>query len=267
MKTQRPLIFTLLMILQLGLSQGATAEWTVYLAGELGVASGSVDGGGLSSITSPERAVGADYSDSSPLMGGALGITSPINELTPWELPYDLRLPAWPLSLEVEATGLRSFEGIQLKLMSFEKSAGSTEAWSVMFNLWQDFPLQPLSRPLASLFGRLPNFVTDMLDRTTVRGGGGVGITGWEYLFFDTFHIAGSEAQNFAWQAGAGMGYDLSDVVNLGLGYRYFDYGETDSPIHDNASIRGVYFIKQTSHEFRARLTFAVYSFAAPWRR
>jgi outer membrane autotransporter protein len=33
----------------------------------------------------------------------------------------------------------------------------------------------------------------------------------------------GTERQGFAWQVGAGVNYDVTDTMSLGLGYRYFE--------------------------------------------
>ena len=158
------------------------------------------------------------------------------------------------------------FEGIELVPDSDRRSAGSTEAWSVMFNLWQDVPLDPLNRGLSKLFGRLPRFVIDTLNRTSLRAGTGVGVTGLEYLFVDEEHVAGSETTNFSWQAGTSLGYAITKVVRFDLGYRYFDYGGDESPVFDRIDVQGLYELEQTSHEFRARMTVDVYSFRAPWR-
>jgi hypothetical protein len=170
------------------------------------------------------------------------------------------------VSLEVEATGLRSFEGIELVPGTNRRSAGSTEAWSVMFNLWQDVPLDPLNGALSKLFGRLPRFVVDTLSRTSLRAGAGVGVTGLDYLFIDEEHVAGAETTNFSWQVGTSLGYAITQVVRLDLGYRYFDYGEVTSPVFDRIDFQGLYELGQTSHEFRARMTVDVYGFRAPWR-
>ena len=71
-------------------------------------------------------------------------------------------------------------------------------------------------------------------------------------------------SHNFAWQVGAGFSYDLTDRVDLTLGYRYIDPGDAsyefdnlvDSPIELDTEI----------HEARAGIRFAFYDFPSPWR-
>ena len=215
-------------------------------------------------IITPPRAIVGSYSDSSPLIAGAVGFSIPLDELTAWELPYDLRLPDWRLRFEAEATGLRSFEGV-FGTGAF-KTFGSTDSWSVVFDLWQNVPLSGLGRVLNMLPGRTPRWVTRGLDQVQVYGGGGVGVVGTSIEFTDNFHTAMSSGTQLGWQAGAGVLYELTKSVAVDLGYRHFSYGTVSTQYIDTAGVvRGPFSVSQSSNEFRGGLRINFWGFQ-PWR-
>jgi len=90
---------------------------------------------------------------------------------------------------------------------------GSTSAlsasggWSAMVNLWRDY---------------------DLTDRLTCYVGGGIGGGGYrcsvnqQYPVLDTTVTGVGTVGGFAWQAGCGLGYALTDRITLDLGYRFF---------------------------------------------
>jgi hypothetical protein len=257
----------ILAILALGLlsAPAAQADWVLYLSGDLGTSSGTTSVDGFIDVAGIKPFSG-QYTDSSPLISGALGISLPIDEITPWELPYDLRLPSWPLRFEVEATGLRSFEGLSDGPVS-DVIFGSTSSWSLMFDLWLDIPLGSLNRPLASLVGRTPHWIKSGLDHTIFFAGGGVGVAGMEFFMTDNEQFTSDDTQNFAWQVGAGFGYLLSEAVTLNLGYRYFDYGSANGRLINRATTDvGPLSVSQVSHEFRGGIRINIWGFRGPWR-
>jgi hypothetical protein len=242
----------------------ASADWTLYLAGDMGTSSATVDASGRNNALG--LSMDGSYSDASPLISGAFGIAIPIDEITPWELPYDVRLPHWPFRLEMEVTGLRSFEGLADGFSAVTPMFGSTDSWSIMFDLWQDVPMRGLNGPIARAFGRTPRWVVKTLDNMTFFAGGGVGVANVGYRFTDGFHLVEGDSYNFSWQVGTGFGYSLTNAVTMSLGYRYFDYGSIETDLIDTAlAIRGPFSISQGSHEFRFGLRFNVWGFRSPW--
>ena len=265
--SRRHLITGILAGVLLAAPTGARADWLLYLSAHLGTASGTTSIAGSSNLGGNPLPFLGTYTDSSPLIAGAVGIAIPLDETTAWELPYDLRLPTWPLRFEVEATGLRSFEGFTLgpgSLLVF----GGTDTWSVMVNLFQDVPLSGLSRPLSWLPGRTPRWITHTLDQMHIYAGAGIGAAGLQFNFFDNVHTAQSNATQFAWQAGTGLTYALTKVVALDIGYRFFDYGNVVTDYQDRALVgvvRGPFSLEQTSHEFRGGIRVNFWGFQ-PWR-
>jgi opacity protein-like surface antigen len=91
-------------------------------------------------------------------------------------------------------------------------------------------------------------------------------VTGFDYRFTDGFHSIIGNSYNFAWQAGTGFGYSLTNAVTLSVGYRYFDYGTVNATIIDTALTNvGPFSISQGSHEFRAGIRVNVWGFRSPW--
>ena len=78
-----------------------------------------------------------------------------------------------------------------------------------------------------------------------------------------------AQTHNFAWQAGVGLGYQMSDRVNLGVGYRYLDLGTVKFGLNGGSVPAGSNsFMKLDPeiHEARATLRVEVWDFASPWR-
>lgn len=104
------------------------------------------------------------------------------------------------MRLEVEGMGRGTYDG------SIAGTGGlrhvTTNNWSAMVNGWRDFMLT---------------------DRVGLYGGGGIGaggyIWGTEFLG-NTAYIA--PASGFAWQAGGGVIWEVSDRVTFDVGYRFF---------------------------------------------
>ena len=106
------------------------------------------------------------------------------------------------LRLEVEGMGRSTYDAPFASSLRPDANTVLTNNWSVMQNFWRDLMLT---------------------DRFGVYGGGGIGAGG--YVLGETF--AGttdytSPAANFAWQAGGGVLWELSDRLTFDVGYRYF---------------------------------------------
>lgn len=105
-------------------------------------------------------------------------------------------------------------------IISQPATATATDAWSVMCNLWRDWAF------------------TESVD---VYGGGGIGFGGYHYdaatlppAFFPA-NSAGN-VNTFAWQVGTGVTWAASDRVSLDLGYRFFSYGNGQTPLVESSS-------------------------------
>lgn len=88
-----------------------------------------------------------------------------------------------------------------------------TNNWSAMANMWRDLMLT---------------------ERFGVYGGGGIGAGG--YLLGERFGdvtLYEPAATSFAWQAGGGLLWQMSDRVTFDVGYRYF---QIDSMSHEELS-------------------------------
>ncbi len=115
----------------------STADWDVYVSGGLGIFGAIVDTSGRN-VGPPDIFFFESDGDSSPLVDGALGLRIPIDPLVPREWLLDIRLPDWPVRIELEAAGLREFE--------LETRFGGTNfftsisATTVLVNGWVDIP-------------------------------------------------------------------------------------------------------------------------------
>jgi opacity protein-like surface antigen len=90
-----------------------------------------------------------------------------------------------------------------------EQSAAfrATDGWSALVNLWRD---------------------VDLTEKLSLYAGGGIGGGGYRVALTsavpaENFTVTGNAATGgFAWQAGAGVNYALTDRITLDLGYRFF---------------------------------------------
>lgn len=132
---------------------------------------------------------GADSSDTLFNAGGAIGVA--------------FERERGRLRLEVEGMGRSTYDGPLTALPFPGFSTILTNNWSVMQNVWRDVMIT---------------------DRFGLYGGGGIGGGGY---------LLGSQAPDggrfyldpgaaFAWQAGGGLLWQLSDRITFDVGYRYF---------------------------------------------
>lgn len=129
--------------------------------------------------------------------GGAIGIA--------WARPGgDLRM-------EFEGRGRDLQNGVaaldfNAPVPMIANSIRAADGWTTMANVWRDW------------------FLT---DRIAVYCGGGVGGGGYRLSSFAAFDVVGtsvygsSPVAGFAWQAGGGVFYELSERVAIDLGYRF----------------------------------------------
>ena len=110
------------------------------------------------------------------------------------------------------------FEGRGRDVVGFALDGGSgtnastfaKNGWSAMANIWRDF----------SVIGDLD-----------IYAGGGIGAGGYRSVSSTTPAVPAFTADNrvsaFAWQAGGGLIYDVSDHLAVDLGYRFFSIGDS----------------------------------------
>jgi opacity protein-like surface antigen len=113
-------------------------------------------------------------------------------------------------------------------------TSGQLETWSFMFNLWHDFNFG--DSPLHPFVGAGIGFAEANLNFKMV----GTGIANPYGIGGTTLSYAGNgEASDwgFAYQVGAGLGYDLGNGMMLSAQYRYFNTGEMDLSLADQISV------------------------------
>jgi opacity protein-like surface antigen len=110
------------------------------------------------------------------------------------------------LRLEIEGRGR---DALGFAEADADQSAAfrATDGWSALVNLWRDI---------------------DLSERLSLYAGGGIGGGGYRVALSsavpaENFTVTGNQATGgFAWQAGAGVNYAITDRITLDLGYRFF---------------------------------------------
>ena len=154
-------------------------------------------GPSFANVTSPNDSTFAS-SDTLFNAGGALGVA--------FEREHGR------LRLEVEGMGRSTYDAPFASPLRPFASTVLTNNWSVMQNLWRDLMLT---------------------DRIGIYGGGGIGAGGYilgETLGGVTEYTTPDAA--FAWQAGGGLLWQLSDRLTFDVGYRYFQINSIQQQIY-----------------------------------
>jgi opacity protein-like surface antigen len=125
------------------------------------------------------------------------------------------------LRLEVEGRGrddlTRQWSPQVFAPLSSQLNVAAKDGWSAMVNGWRDFTVA---------------------ERVDLYAGGGIGVGGYRYSASGGFGMDGvqvlgirSAAQEtaFAWQAGGGVIYNISERVAFDVGYRFFSIDQADS--------------------------------------
>jgi opacity protein-like surface antigen len=232
----------------LGLA-GEAGAGDFYLTGNVAISTGEGDSGGATTFF-PNT--GSD-SDSAPAYGGAVGLGFKLNEAIPksWGIP----LPGWGVRFEFEGMTGREYE---LRTDGGDGYFTEVTAWTFMPNLWIDVPLHP---PIAWAFGRIP-----ILEPLVLYTGAGLGLSATDLSATDNVSQGSREQFLFGWQAGAGLGYELTDRVTLTAGYRYVDLGrpKVTLRIPPATDAFGSYSLDLAAHEFNAGVRVEFYSIPYP---
>lgn len=220
----------------------AHAAGELYLGGNLAISGGSVDSGGSTPFFSN---TGSD-SDSSPSFSGAFGFEVPMNQMLP--VDWNTGLPSWHVRSEIEGVGGIDYE---FTTQGAEPYHTDVTAWSLLTNLWIDFPVH---EPIGWLFGRIP-----ILEPLTLYGGAGIGLGS---TTADVSNVASGKdtVYDFAWQAGTGLSYELTRRVSVSAGYRYFDLPDADIDLSVGSTPFGNLTLDLASHEFVAALRVRFFS-------
>lgn len=142
------------------------------------------------SFASLDSPVDATFTSDETLLaaGGALGVA--------------FERPNGRLRIETEGMGRTTYDAPFTSPLRPDDFSILTNNWSVMENLWRDLSIT---------------------DRFGIYGGGGIGAGGYilgERLFGDLGYTV--PAGNFAWQAGGGFLWEITDRLTFDVGYRYF---------------------------------------------
>lgn len=169
-----------------------------YITGIIGASFGTLQSGGINTEGNFPNTGRA--SDSLLTAGGALG--------TAFDRANGL------LRLEVEGRGRDALQG---STNSFEPptptyfySVRASDGWSVMANAWRDWYLT---------------------QRLGFYGGGGIGAGGYRLTVNDSVVSGYGHVGGFAWQAGTGTTYRITDRTTVDLGYRFFDTVSDSLPL------------------------------------
>ncbi len=248
----------------LALASPSAADWNLYTSAGLGISTAVVDTDGVVPGV-PTPLFGKD-DDSSPLLDAAFGLQVPMDEIVPRDWLPDLRLPRWPVRIELEAAGLREFE-LQTKVAN-EKFFTELISTTLMVNSWLDIPLISFYRPIQYTFslGRQP-MIRRVLEPASFYVGSGVGFSATEIDGTSNVVNGKDDIIDFAWNVGAGFNYALTDRVDLSAGYRYVGIGDQEIELFNGNTATGadLEFVNQI-HEFRFQLRVNVFEFLSPWR-
>jgi opacity protein-like surface antigen len=115
------------------------------------------------------------------------------------------------LRLEVEGRGREAFHGQTGSVFDpFQYDVEANDGWSVTANAWRDYFLG---------------------ERWGAYVGGGLGGDGYRLFVSDDVATGSGPAGGFAWQAGGGLIWDVTDRMTLDLGYRWFAIDTVSTPL------------------------------------
>ena len=169
-----------------------------YITGIIGASFGALQSGGINTegnFPNTGRAT-----DSLLTAGGAIG--------TAFDRANGL------LRLEVEGRGRDALQGqtnsFEPPTPSYFYSVRAADGWSVMTNAWRDW---------------------NLTERLGFYTGGGIGAGGYRLTVNDGVVSGYGHVGGFAWQAGTGTTYQLTERTTIDLGYRFFDTVSDSLPL------------------------------------
>jgi hypothetical protein len=262
------LIGSLILLVQIMIAGQSAADWKVYVEPGLGISAASVDTDGQASVAPTTFLFGSD-DDSSPVISFATGLEVPMDELVPREWLLDIRLPDWPVRAEIEGSFLREYE-LRTKTSAADEFFTEIRVDATVFvNFWLDIPLLAVYKPVQYTFGlgRQPA-LRRWLEPASFYVGAGVGVSVFEIDGTANTIFGDRDVVEFAWNAGFGLSYALTESVAMSAGYRYVGLGKQDvgldGPFTPTAADELEF--DPDLHEFRVAVRVRVFEFFSPWR-
>ena len=147
----------------------------------------------------------------------------------------------------------------------------------MLVNGWIDLPLVEAYRPVQYLFGlgRQPR-IRQWIEPGSFYFGVGIGFAALDVRGTSNAVRASDDFIEFAWNAGAGVNYALTDRVDLSVGYRFLCLAGDSCMAHSDGleltptggaplpSDELTYDIQ--AHELRVQIRVEVWDFRNPWR-
>jgi Outer membrane protein beta-barrel domain len=215
--------------------------------------SGTLAGSGTTATASGKTdffKVSGEDSDSSPAYGGTIGLAFAIDEALPTIKQYEM--PSWIVRTELEFLTGRNWE-LRTDGANSDDFFTQVDLWTIMPSAYLEVPVRA---PISWLFGRIP-----MLEPMSIYGSGGIGAARIEMNATDNVSEGSASVTNFAWQAGAGITYQLTDITTFQLGYRYTSFGTVGADLKFGPGAKaGGYDLDLTSHEIVAGLRLNFYT-------
>jgi opacity protein-like surface antigen len=200
------------LIVPVGLSRGESVARRLYVAG--------IIGNSFATLATPLGPNGNGTGDPSPspaanqslfTAGGAIGLAFEALDRD-WRVEFEGR----SRDNLVSQRGTTFEAPIGLEEWRFTSSAKN--GWSTLVNLWRDY---------------------QATDRLSLYLGGGIGGGGYRFSYLKqpagdflppNYQIATTNnVSTFAWQAGGGAAYAITDRITLDIGYRYFQIANSTS--------------------------------------
>jgi hypothetical protein len=141
------------------LASGANAG-ELYLSGRTGTSIGHGTVSGTNTFAGFRNS--GDDSDSSPVLGGAIGFEFLLGDAMsrelslPKSIPWKLKLPNFGVRFELEGIGARDYELTTDGFTPMFSYHSEVSSFSIMLNNWLDLPVYPI---VNKLFGRVPAIV------------------------------------------------------------------------------------------------------------
>ncbi len=168
---------------------------TWYLSGLVGASFMTLTSGGTNTAGGFPNSGAA--SQGSFTGGGAIGRTLPL-ERGQWRI-------------EVEGAQRALLSGTTNSIGSpFQYDVRAADGWSVTTNLWRDLAIT---------------------DRFGLFLGGGIGGGGYRLSVDDSLVSGYTQNSAFAWQAGGGVFWNLTDRLTVDLSYRFLAINGVDTPL------------------------------------
>jgi hypothetical protein len=194
--------------------------------------------------------ISGEDADTSPAIGGTLGLAFPIDEALPSIKEYEM--PSWLVRTEIEYMGGRSYD-FRTDGNNPDTFFNDVDAWTVMPTVALEIPIR---EPVRWAFGRVP-----VLELMSLTGTVGVGVSQVALDVTDNVSSGNSDDLEFSWQGGVGFSYQLTDITTFTVGWRYVSLGSAEADLKFGPQApAGDYELDLSSHEVNLGLRLNLYS-------